>query len=115
MFSVGKKVRPALQAVKPVLESGQTGLMSLLDRSVMGACLNINKHRPFDMKMILSNHTARCLICQYIRIVIAHLEYKISSSNTKPHIRLNYWCKVFKPAICLKIASLDETKTAPIT
>ena len=43
------------------------------------------------------------------------MDFKISSSNTKLHIRLNYWFKVFEPAICLKIASLDETKTAPIT
>jgi len=42
------------------------------------------------------------------------MDHKISSPNTKLHIRPKYWCKMFKPAIRLKIASFDETKTAPV-
>ena len=42
------------------------------------------------------------------------MDHKISSSNTKLHIRSKYWCKMFKPAIRLKIASFDETKTTPV-
>ena len=38
----GKMVRPVLQVVKPVLESGQTGLMNRLDQSVQRTHFGIN-------------------------------------------------------------------------
>jgi len=86
--NAGKTVRPVLQAVRPVLESSQTGLLSRLDRSVQRAYFGIHKHQPFDMNLTFSNHIAKCLICQNIISIIDMSRGMINDEFIKVRYRI---------------------------